>query len=80
MRNYVKLRYLPLATLMTLAPLNVSAQDPQATIDVQGTAEINVVPDEVFIVFGVETSNPSMSVAKSENDLLVKKLLTLTAD
>lgn len=80
MRNYVKLGYLPLVMLMTLAPLNVSAQNPQPTIDVQGTAEIKVVPDEVFIVFGVETSDPSMSVAKSENDRLVKKLLALTTE
>ena len=80
MRNYVKLGYLPLAMLLTLASLNVSAQNPQPTIDVQGTAEIKVVPDEVFIVFGVETSDPSMSVAKSENDRLVKNLLALTTE
>jgi uncharacterized protein YggE len=66
--------------LMTLAPLNVSAQNPQPTIDVQGSAEVKVVPDEVFIVFGVETSDPSMTVAKSENDRLVKTLLALTTE
>jgi len=80
MRNYAKLGYLPLAMVMTLAPLNVSAQNPQPTIDVQGSAEVKVVPDEVFIVFGVETSDPSMSAAKSENDKLVKKLLALATE
>jgi len=80
MRNYIKPGYLALAMLMTLAPLTASAQSPQPTVDVQGTAEVKVVPDEVFIVFGIETSDPSMTVSRSENDRLVKKLLALTTE
>ena len=68
MRMWARLRLLPLAGLLLLAHFTASGQTQQPTIDVQGTAEVKVVPDEVFIVFGVETSDPIMAVAKSEND------------
>ncbi len=74
------LRYLSLASVLVLAPMCASAQNLQSTIDVQGSAEVKVVPDEVFIVFGVETSDPSMTVAKSQNDQRVKKLLALATE
>jgi uncharacterized protein YggE len=47
------------------------------TVDVQASAEVKVVPDEVFIVFGVETSDPKLAVAKTDNDNRVKKLLAI---
>jgi len=48
------------------------------TVDVQASAEVKVVPDEVFIVFGIETSDPKLAVAKTDNDNRVKKLLAIT--
>src|SRR2546421_1513452 len=78
MRMWAKLRLLPLAGLLLLAHGAASGQTQQPAIDVQGTAEVKVVPDEVFIVFGVETSDPIMAVAKSENDRNVEKRLALT--
>lgn len=67
---------------LVLFPLGVAAQDAQqrATIDVQGSADVKVVPDQVFIVFGVETSDPTLTVAKSRNDEGTRKLLALTRE
>ncbi len=66
------------AALFLFAP-TLRAQTSAPSIDVSGSADVRVIPDEVFIVFGVETSDPALSVAKSQNDETVKKLLTLTA-
>jgi len=67
---------------LTLSPLALAAQDtqPRATIDVQGSADVKVVPDQVFLVFGIETSDPDLKVAKSKNDERSKNLLALTRD
>lgn len=68
--------------LLALMPLTLAAQEYQQrpTIDVQGSADVKVVPDQVFIVFGIETSDPNLTVAKSANDERVRKLLALTRD
>lgn len=68
--------------LLALMPLTLAAQEYQQrpTIDVQGSADVKVVPDQVFIVFGIETSDPNLTVAKSTNDERVRKLLALTRD
>jgi uncharacterized protein len=72
--------YFSIAALLLLFPLVAFAQTPPPSIDVSGSADVKVVPDEVFIVFGVETSDPSLAVSKSQNDETVKKLLALTKD
>ena len=54
------------------------AQTQPPAIDVSGSADVKVVPDEVFIVLGVETSDPSLNIAKTKNDDSVRKLLALT--
>ena len=78
-RHWAKL--LVLVTILCLTALSAIAQaERQATIDVQGSADVKVVPDEVFIAFGVETSDPSLRVAKTQNDEGVKKLLALTKE
>jgi uncharacterized protein YggE len=81
MKNCLRAKLLPLLLLL-LMPLVVAAQDaPQrATIDVQGSADVKVVPDQVFIVFGIETSDPNLTVSKSRNDERIKKLLALTKE
>jgi uncharacterized protein YggE len=79
MKNCIKLRLL---VLVLLLPSGLSAQEAQqrATIDVQGSADVKVVPNQVFIVFGIETSDPNLTVSKSSNDERVKKLLAMTKE
>jgi uncharacterized protein YggE len=75
-------KLLPLALFLALMPMAVAAQDAKqrATIDVQGSADVKVVPNQVFIVFGIETSDPNLTVSKSKNDERIKKLLALTKE
>lgn len=47
-------------------------------ITVTGDAEVRVAPDEVILTLGVETWNMNLSVAKTQNDERVKKILALT--
>lgn len=75
----MKRTFLLVLCVMALG-LSTAAQNQQPTIEVQGSADVKVVPDEVSIVFGVETSDPNMTVAKSDNDQRVKRLITLTKD
>ncbi len=44
-------------------------------ITVTGEAEVNVVPDQVILTLGVETSNRQLRLAKSANDEIVKQVL-----
>jgi len=82
MKNCFDPGLLPLALLLMLMPMAGAAQEAQqrATIDVQGSADVKVVPDQVFIVFGIETSDPNLTVSKSRNDERIKKLLALTKE
>lgn len=54
------------------------AQTTPPSVDVTAAAEVKVVPDEVFILFGVETSDVKLAAAKADNDNRVKKLLAIT--
>lgn len=79
MKNFIS-RFLPFAAVLLVAGSLAQAQTTPPTIDVQGSADVKVVPDEVLLVFGVETSDPSLATAKSDNDTRVKKLLSITQD
>jgi uncharacterized protein YggE len=48
------------------------------TIEVIGTAEINVVPDEVSISLNISKTNRDLSAAKSQNDEGVTAILGIT--
>jgi uncharacterized protein YggE len=48
------------------------------TISVTGTAQVMVVPDEVALTLGVETSDLQLVTAKANNDAIVKKVLDIT--
>ncbi|MBN1620648.1 SIMPL domain-containing protein [candidate division WOR-3 bacterium] len=67
-----------LTALLMLAVVSVTAQesDYQRTITVTGNAQIDVEPDKVIITFGVETQGENLRTAKSENDAIVKNLLS----
>ncbi|HEV2828219.1 MAG TPA: SIMPL domain-containing protein [Pyrinomonadaceae bacterium] len=82
MKNCFNPGLLPLALFLMLMPMAGIAQEAQqrAAIDVQGSADVKVVPDQVFIVFGIETSDPNLTVSKSRNDERIKKLLALTKE
>ena len=53
---------------------------PPRTISVSGTAQVLVVPDEVVLTLGVETSDPQLAVAESKNDDIVTRVLRVTKD
>jgi uncharacterized protein len=45
------------------------------TISVRGDAEVRVVPDEVILTLGVETSDDNLQTAKKINDKTVKQVV-----
>lgn len=46
-------------------------------ISVTGTAEIRVAPDEVTLTLGVDSHDKDLTLAKTDNDKRIKKLLAL---
>lgn len=48
-------------------------------ITVTGEAEVNVVPDEVILTLGVETSDARLRLARSRNDEIVAEVLAAAA-
>lgn len=46
-------------------------------ITVNGQAEVRVVPDEVLLSLGVETTDKLLAVAKNENDKRISRVLAL---
>jgi len=64
----------------TVLASSLPAQDTSChprLISVTGTAEIKVVPDEVAITLGVDSRDKDLAVAKADNDLRMKKLLSV---
>jgi uncharacterized protein YggE len=49
-------------------------------ISVNGTAEVNVAPDEAILRLGVESRDKELAVAKSRHDERVKKLIGIARD
>jgi uncharacterized protein YggE len=70
-----------LVALLSAAPIAAqTARPPQERIEPRlitttGEAEVLVIPDEVVLTLGVETSNRQLSLAKRENDEIVAKVL-----
>lgn len=64
------------------APVPQIAAEPATprTIAVTGTAVVMVVPDEVILTLGIETSDMQLATAKSENDDIVAKTLKVAKD
>ena len=65
--------------LAACQPLTVTVQEQaqQRVITVTGEAEVRVVPDEVILTLGVETSHADMETAKAQNDIVVRRLLSM---
>jgi uncharacterized protein len=73
-----------LATVFVLCVATLAqAQDRPThirTIEVIGEGEVNVVPNEVVINLGVETTNMSLENAKDENDKRVQQIIKTLRD
>lgn len=47
------------------------------SIEVSGMGELKVVPDEIVLLFGIETQDMSLDKAKTDNDSRARKILSL---
>jgi hypothetical protein len=61
------------------------SDDPQpaaeaGSISVSGEAEVRIMPDEVILRLGIETSDKVLSTAKNQNDRIVAKVLALAEE
>jgi uncharacterized protein len=76
------MRFAPLAAcIVGLLTLSALAADPaQRTISTTGTAVIDVVPNQVSITLGVEAFDPTLDVAKGQNDKNSQSLLKAIKD
>ncbi len=63
----------------SLAPEAQATVSPR-TINVSGNAQVMVAPDEVILTLGVESWDPKLSLAKTENDRIVQDLIGVTKD
>ena len=78
MKKFLKFCFF-MALSLIFSPTVFAQYPPQPRLlNVSGQAQINVVPDQVYIYLGVETINPDLASAKSQNDEIVKKVLNLT--
>jgi uncharacterized protein len=55
-------------------------QQPPPQVNVSGSAEVNVAPDEVYISAGVETRDAQLEVATRQNDERVASALAFLKD
>jgi uncharacterized protein YggE len=60
---------------LTAAHTSAAQQTEDRLITVSGEAEVRVVPDEVVLTLGVQTSDHDLGVAKAENDRRVEAVL-----
>jgi uncharacterized protein YggE len=54
-----------------------TSNDDRSKISVNGEAVVYVKPDRILINFGVETSAPELTTAKTKNNEIVRRALTL---
>jgi uncharacterized protein len=76
----MKLRYLFVLALLLLSFFSAKAQvniSQMPTVDVTGTSEIKVVPDEVTFSLKVSKSDKSLQTAKAQNDANISKIIDL---
>ncbi|MEK6642758.1 MAG: SIMPL domain-containing protein [Planctomycetota bacterium] len=72
------LQAIVIASVFCVQAANEPHRDIENTpcIEVSGTGELKVVPDEVVLTFGVETQDLSLDKAKAENDTRTRKILS----
>jgi len=76
MRTTTSILTIILLSVMSYAQTVDVSKSP--TIEVTGTADVNVVPDEVSISLNVSKTNKDLSTAKTQNDEGVAAILALT--
>src|SRR5262245_42804467 len=71
-----------LAMIGVICSTAAFAQTPPVprSISVTGSAQVNVVPDEVQVFMGVESWDPVLKNAREENDAIVKKALEIAKE
>jgi uncharacterized protein YggE len=60
--------------LLTLVPA-IAQNVPPPVINVSGSAEVKVAPDEIYLRVGVETRDENLDIAKKQNDERIAKTL-----
>jgi len=68
---------LTIAIIITATPFARAQEIASRQITTSGQAEVRVVPDEVIVTLGVETSAIILEEAKSQNDTRVQAVLAL---
>jgi len=72
---------LALLAVFPLAGATMNKNTPIATepgvISVSGEAEVRIMPDEVILRLGIETSDKNLAKAKQQNDQIVAKVLNV---
>lgn len=63
------------AGVLTVSPTFAQQPEP-SVITVSGSAEVKVVPDEIYLSLGVESRHASLEDAKQQNDERVTKAIT----
>ncbi len=71
-----------IASVFCVQAANEPRRDIENTpsIEVSGTGELKIVPDEIVLLFGIETQDMSLDKAKSENDTRARKILSLVKE
>jgi len=69
------MRYIAIFVVLCCSVSSGQVFHEKATVEVNGDAEVKVVPDRVSIQFGVETRNASLDTATSGTDAVVKKMI-----
>jgi len=64
-----------LAVLLLFPVIGYAQLSSPNGVSVSGDAQVNVVPDRVTILLGVETRNKNLDEASSQNDLLIRQVL-----
>lgn len=66
-----RFRFMPILICFVATPL-LAIDDPMPTITVNGTAEVQVVPDEVILTFSIESREESLNATVQDNDAKIK--------
>ncbi len=63
--------------VMLLGGARIHADNTDRHISVNGDAMIRVAPDEIILTAGLESTDPDLAKAKTENDLMTKKVIEI---
>jgi uncharacterized protein len=72
MKAVANVIYLILLTVVLCAPVSGTAEETKPSITVSEDATIDVVPNKITVVFGIETKDMDMAVAKQKNSDILK--------